>query len=222
VSKSSLARAARATKLPGRSRRPFSDSTRRRLVEVATELFTESGYAATSLDSIVAGAEVTKGALYHHFTGKADLFEAVFEEVEAEASSQIVRAVKDAKDPWSKANDGLSAFLEVVQSPAYRRIVRQDGPAVLGYTRFRERERSTYSTVGDIVRSVLDRPGWDLDEHMLDTFTTIFFGAMSAAGDKVAEEEDPAQESQRVETAIGFIMGGLRGAIEAGAPKPEA
>ena len=69
--------------MPGTSRRQqYSASTKRALVDVAEELFTEHGYAATSLDAIVAGAQVTKGALYHHFSGKQALFEAVFERVE--------------------------------------------------------------------------------------------------------------------------------------------
>ena len=85
----------------GTSRRQeYSASTKRALVDVAQELFTERGYAGTSLDEIVAGARVTKGALYHHFSGKQALFEAVFERVEDDASSSIRRAIKDVKDPW--------------------------------------------------------------------------------------------------------------------------
>ena len=63
-------------------RQEYSASTRRALVDVATELFTAQGYAGTSLDEIVGGARVTKGALYHHFSGKQALFESVFEKVE--------------------------------------------------------------------------------------------------------------------------------------------
>ena len=59
-------------------RQEFSASTKNALVEVAHALFSQRGYAGTSLDDIVAGAEVTKGALYHHFRGKQELFEAVF------------------------------------------------------------------------------------------------------------------------------------------------
>ncbi len=77
-------------KVHGTSRRQeYSASTRRALVEVATELFTDRGYAGTSLDEIVAGARVTKGALYHHFSGKQALFESVFERVEERAAKDI-------------------------------------------------------------------------------------------------------------------------------------
>src|SRR5690242_3694099 len=141
-----------AGKVPGTSRRAqYSASTRRALVDVAQELFAEHGYAATSLDAIVAGADVTKGALYHHFSGKQALFEAVFERVESEAAQTIQASLKGHRDPWEKALAGLRAFLEVVREPTYRRIVIQEGPAVLGYARFREQEeRTTFAIVVDI------------------------------------------------------------------------
>src|SRR5918911_3421681 len=91
-------------KVAGVSRRQqYSASTKRALVDVAQRLFTEHGYAATSLDQIVAGARVTKGALYHHFSGKQAVFEAVFENVEERAARDIQRAVRDNRDPWDKA-----------------------------------------------------------------------------------------------------------------------
>ena len=121
---------------------------------MATRQFSEHGYGSTSLDAIVAGARVTKGALYHHFSGKQALFEAVFTAVEDDASEQIRRALRGTRDPWEKALAGLNAFLEVVQDPTYQRIVIQDGPAILGYERFREQEeRSSYGIVQDIVGS---------------------------------------------------------------------
>ena len=202
-------------------RQQYSASTKRALVDVAEELFTEHGYANTSLDAIVAGAQVTKGALYHHFSGKQALFEAVFERVETDASKAITRSLKGHKDPWEKAQAGLRTFLEVVQEPRYRRIVVQDGPAVLGHERFREQEeRSTYANVVDIVRSVLVAGSWELDEDMVQTFSRIFFGAMSSAGESVAVSDDPIVAAQRVEVAIGFIIAGFQALTEAGVEMP--
>src|SRR5918994_6265056 len=91
-------------------RAQYSASTKRALVEVAEELFAEQGYPATSLDQIVAGARVTKGALYHHFSGKQALFEAVFERVENDSSRRIQKALRGQRDPWSKALEGLPPF----------------------------------------------------------------------------------------------------------------
>jgi AcrR family transcriptional regulator len=208
-----------------RTRQRYSATTRRGLIATAERLFTLNGYAATSLDAIVNGTKVTKGALYHHFGGKQDLFQSVFDKVESRAAKRIRKAIKNEKDPWQKANAGLRAFLETVQEPEYRRVVMQDGPAVLGYTRFREQEeRSTYGLVAEIVRSVSEGSGWKLDEEMLETFTQIFFGAMSAAGEVVSGSDDPEAASARVEAAISVVLEGLRGlarqGVEFSAPTP--
>src|SRR3989337_4398252 len=87
----------------GASRRAaYSSSTKRALVDVAEDLFTDHGYANASLDMIVAGARVTKGALYHPFSGKQALFEAVFERIEDDAAKKIQKALRGQKDPWAK------------------------------------------------------------------------------------------------------------------------
>ena len=178
-------------KVSGTSRRQeYSASTRRALVDVATDLFTDRGYAGTSLDEIVAGARVTKGALYHHFSGKQALFESVFEKVEERAAQDIHAAVRGQRDPWEKALGGLRAFLEVLQEPRYRRIVIADGPAVLGYEKYREQEeRTTFGIVQEIVSAVLAT--YELEPSMVETFSRVFFGAMSAAGAAVSTADDP-------------------------------
>jgi len=196
-------------------RAQYSASTKRALLDVAQDLFTEHGYAATSLDAIVAGAQVTKGALYHHFAGKQALFEAVFERVEHQASKAVHDQIKGEQDPWLQARAGLRAFLEAVRQPTYRRVVIQDGPGVLGYERFREQEeRSTFSNVLAIVASVLNNDlgtgSLEMDEPMQRTFARIFFGAMSSAGESVSLAEDPEAASDRVEAAIGIILDGLQ------------
>lgn len=207
----------------GTSRRAaYSASTKRALVDVAEQLFTEQGYANTSLDSIVAGARVTKGALYHHFAGKQALFEAVFERVENDAARTIQKAIKGKGDAWQKALSGLEAFLAIVQEPRYRRIVTQEGPSVLGYERFREQEeRSTYANVVEIVRAVLSAGTWELEEEMLQTFARIFFGTLSAAGDVVATSEEPEMAALRVRTAVGFMLSGIQSLVDAGVELPE-
>src|SRR3954467_10107122 len=91
--------ALRSVRGPSR-RQEYSASTRRALVDVATDLFTAQGYAGTSLDETVAGARVPKGALYPHFSGKQALFESVFERVEERAAHDISTAVRGTRDPW--------------------------------------------------------------------------------------------------------------------------
>jgi len=204
--------------VPGATKRQqYSASTKRTLVEVAEELFTANGYASASLDAIVAGADVTKGALYHHFSGKQALFEAVFEKVESSTARAIQQEMKGVKDPWEKALTGLRSFLAAVQASSYRRIVIQDGPAVLGYERYREKEeRSAFAVVQDIVRTVLTAGGHDVDEAMVGTFAQIFFGALSSAGEAVSGATDTTAAAERVETAIGFILAGIQSLADRG------
>jgi AcrR family transcriptional regulator len=212
--------------VPGSSRRQqYSASTKRALLEVAEKLFAEYGYAGTSLDAIVAGADVTKGALYHHFSGKQALYEAVFERVESESARRIHQLTKGIKDPWEKAQTGLRGFLDVVRDPVYRRIVIQDGPAVLGYERYREQEeRSSFGVVEEIVRTVLTVRGTPVEDEMISTFARIFFGALSSAGESVAASADPELATLRVEAALSFILTGIQSLSEQGVDiaSPEA
>jgi AcrR family transcriptional regulator len=192
-------------------RQQYSASTRGALLEVAERLFAEQGYAGTSLDTIVAGARVTKGALYHHFSGKQALYEAVFERVESDCAHRIRQATKDIEDPWEKAQTGLRGFLDVVRDPVYRRIVIQDGPAVLGYERYREQEeRSAFGVVEEIVSTMLRSTTDAVDEEMISTFAQILFGALSSAGESVAASADPEAATLRVEAALTFILTGIQ------------
>lgn len=210
------ARALRDTARKGSRRQEYSLSTRRALLDSATTLFAERGYAGTSLDEVVAAAEVTKGALYHHYDGKQAVFEAVLEAVEADAVETITAEVRREQDPWQKALVGVRSFLEICQEQGYRRIVMQEGPVALGYDRWREiEERNTFGLVRDIVRAVLQR--YDVDESILETFSRLFFGAMSTAGMSVSQSETPEKVSQEVQTVIALLLAGLRQLAESGA-----
>ena len=209
-----LRRAGHATAVT--RRQGFSAATKRGLVEVARARFAAQGYAGTSLDEIVAGADVTKGALYHHFKGKQELFEAVFTVVEDDASERIRAAIHTVDDPWEQAIAGLREFLAVTRTEDYRRIVIQDGPAVLGYERFREHEeRSTFGLVQEIVGSLL--AAYDPPASTVQAFTRLFFGAMTATGSAVSLAEDPQQASDDAEGAIVLVLAGIRSLVQSGA-----
>jgi len=94
-------------------------------------MFTEQGYAATSIDDIIRQAGVARGALYHHFPGKEALFQAVYETVEAEVVAAIVEAAAAQSSPWEAVRAGLSTFLDACLEPSFRRIVVLDSVSVL-------------------------------------------------------------------------------------------
>jgi AcrR family transcriptional regulator len=123
---------------PSRREQHVAD-TRQALVAAARTLFAEQGYAATGTEEIVAGARVTRGALYHHFRDKADLFRAVMEQIAQEVAARLVNAWPSrppgtpGADAWDEIRDGLAAFLDLcVVTDDFQRIVLTEGPAVLG------------------------------------------------------------------------------------------
>ncbi len=190
-------------------RQQYSAATRRALLRAAGQLFSVRGYAATSLDAIVAEAKVTKGALYHHFSGKRGIFEAVLSDIEDQAAKQITKAIKGVQDPWEQARVGLKAFLEIVRDPGYSRVVMHEGPTVLGQDRDSE-ERSTFAVLNRIVGGLTGPGDTRLDAPMQETLSRIFYGALAAAGDAIVASEDVAAATQRVESAFTLILDGMR------------
>jgi AcrR family transcriptional regulator len=108
-----------------------AEETRQLLIATARDLFIEHGFAATSIDEIIQRAGVAKGALYHHFNGKNDLFRAVYDAVQADAVGGVVAAALGEREPWAAVRAGLSAFLDACLDPAFRRVVVLDSVSVL-------------------------------------------------------------------------------------------
>src|SRR5262245_12868190 len=117
-----------------------SELTRGALVDAARGLFSERGYAAVSTEEIVQAAGVTRGALYHHFKDKQDLFTAVVEQVEQEVLGRVGAAAITETDPWEQQRVAVGAFLDMCLDPAVQRIILTDAPSVLGLAAWREIE----------------------------------------------------------------------------------
>jgi AcrR family transcriptional regulator len=116
-----------------------SQATRATLLAVARTLFAARGYAGVGTEQIVRAAGLTRGALYHHFAGKQELFAAVYEDVERDVVEQIAQsAVQSAADPMQALRAGAQAFLDACEDPAVQRIALLDAPSVLGWQRWRE------------------------------------------------------------------------------------
>ncbi|MEO1420828.1 MAG: helix-turn-helix domain-containing protein, partial [Pseudomonadota bacterium] len=108
--------------------------TRAKLLTAARDLFVELGFAETPTPEIVRRAGVTRGALYHHFTDKADLFRALVEE-EAEAiATHIDRETHDVSDPEEAMVIGSNAFFEAMLAPGRVRLLLEEAPAILGHS----------------------------------------------------------------------------------------
>jgi AcrR family transcriptional regulator len=114
-----------------------SEATRRRLVTAARTLFGARGYADVGTEEIVRAAGVTRGALYHQFRDKADLFAAVAEEIEAEIAERVAAGAAGV-DPVGALRSGARLFLDACAEPEVERIILLDAPAVLGWEGWRD------------------------------------------------------------------------------------
>src|SRR5262245_30559689 len=117
-----------------------SAETSEALIAAARTLFAVHGYADVSLETIVRTAGVTRGALYHHFADKTELFAAVFEQVDGEVAARMGDAIAAAgqTDPIEIMRLGARFWLDACADPEIQRIVLVDAPAVLGWTRWTE------------------------------------------------------------------------------------
>ena len=119
---------------PQPRRAEHASDTRAALVAAARRLFAAHGYDGTGTEQIVADARVTRGALYHHFRDKADLFRAVMAEAAGSIAQRLIdeQLALEAPSPLAEIQEGISAFLDVCVGGDFQRIVLVDGPRVLG------------------------------------------------------------------------------------------
>jgi AcrR family transcriptional regulator len=115
-----------------------SAATRAKLLKVARRLFAKRGYSAVGTEEVVKRAGVTRGALYHQFADKKDLFRAVFEQVQEELYQKVVARGATQTDPVEELKAGARYWLELCLEPEVQRIVLLDAPAVLGWEEWRE------------------------------------------------------------------------------------
>lgn len=119
---------------PQPRRAEHASDTRTALIAAARRLFAAQGYDGTGTEQIVADARVTRGALYHHFRDKADLFRAVMAEAAGSVAQRLIdeQLASESSSPLAEIQNGVAAFLDVCMDGDFQRIVLVDGPRVLG------------------------------------------------------------------------------------------
>jgi AcrR family transcriptional regulator len=188
---------------PVKSRREaYSEATKAALLDEATALFVERGYAGTSLEHIASASQVTRGAVYHHFASKQALFEAVLDAQENQAIEEIAAAAT-ATDPWDAAMQALDAFLDKCCDPAYGRLVWREGPTALGWHRWREwEEKYAYGLVEQFVRALID--AGHLEGRAVESTVRFSFWMLGGAGLTLAEASE--QDKPRVRDEWGYLL----------------
>jgi AcrR family transcriptional regulator len=187
-----------------------TEATRSRLVATARHLFGEKGFAATSTEEILSEAEVSRGALYHHFSSKTDLFRATFEAVEEELTAKLLETATAGgeTDPVKILQLGFNAFLDQCVNPEVQRIVMLDAPTVLGWDTWHELdERYAFGTIKAVL--ALTAESGRIDADAVDSLTHLLVGAVMQAGMVVARADDPTAAKQKMAESFALLVSTL-------------
>jgi AcrR family transcriptional regulator len=187
-----------------------SAETSEALIAVARPLFAENGYADVALEAIVRAAGVTRGALYHHFADKTELFAAVFERVEGEVAARMGEAIAatEQTDPVEVLRLGASFWLDACAEPEVYRIVLVDAPAVLGWTRWTEiGNRYNLGLVRGLLTHAVEVGR--IPPRPVEATAYTMLGAMREACLYLARASDPAQARQDAGDVIDGMIRGL-------------
>lgn len=192
-------------------REQYSDATRAALLETATALFGERGFADTSLDDVARATRVTRGAVYHHFANKQALFEAVMTDLGQEMLGRVAAAAGWRPDTWAAAAAALGAYLDHCCDPVYGRICWQEAPVALGYARWMECEKEYAFGLTATFARVMTDAGL-IDPGPMDTAVSLMFWLIGGAGQTIAEapEADRARVRDECERQILRMVNGLR------------
>jgi AcrR family transcriptional regulator len=192
-----------------------SEATRAELVREARALFATHGFADTPIELVADRAGVTKGALYHHFRNKRDLFQAVFETIEREVVADAAASSSPDADSWTNLRAGFSCFLDRCLQPDVQRIILLDGPAVLGRETWRRIEEEHALAVITAGLRTTRRDGF-LGEQAIEPLAHLLLAAVNEAGLLIAQATDRAATRHEVGAAFDALLTGLRTDVNAG------
>jgi len=178
--------------------------TQKTLRRAARKLFSKKGYSGANTEELVGSARVTKGALYHHFANKKELYHAVVEDVERELV-QTLEAAGAGRKPWERLRAMCHAYIDACRDPALARMLVLEAPVVLGWKTWCILEQKY--EVAAFAR-VLDEAG-ALSEPA-ETLAQVILGALTTGARVVATADDPKKAGAEVEKTIDRLIAGLR------------
>jgi AcrR family transcriptional regulator len=187
-----------------------SEATRAALVKAGRELFGERGYAGVGTEEIVARAGVTRGALYHQFADKRDLFRAVLEDLEQEVITRLgEQVVAKATSAFEALAATMSAWLDVCEEPDIQQIMLLDAPGVLGWVDWREiGQRYALGEAMGLLEAAMD--AGDVARQPSRPLAHVVVGALDEAALYVARAEDRATARSEMEGVLQRMVNGLR------------
>ncbi|MGP4040114.1 TetR/AcrR family transcriptional regulator [Gracilibacillus sp. D59] len=186
-----------------------TEQTIQNIIKIARYHFTEHGYTKAALEDIVKEANLTRGALYHHFQNKKGLFLAVFETVQQEVGEYVEAEAAKSNDIWVQLIRGCRAFLEGAVQSHNQRILLIDGPAVLGWDMFRKMDEK-YSMNSLKEQLQLMQEKGLLKPISIEAMTHCLSGAMNEAVLWIADRRDHKEVIDEAMVVLEHLLEGLR------------
>ncbi|HEY3728169.1 MAG TPA: TetR/AcrR family transcriptional regulator [Solirubrobacteraceae bacterium] len=197
-------------KVNRRAQSDRSASTRAALVAAARALFAEHGFAGVGTETIVRAAGVTRGALYHQFTDKTELFAAVYEAIEQDLARRISERIvaAGAADPIDVMTLGADAWLNACAEQEVQQIVLLDGPAVLGWQRWRDiGMRYGLGLLESLLTHAIEVGR--IPEQSVSALAHVLAGALDEAAQYIARADDQTTASEDMHDVIARLIAGL-------------
>ena len=186
-----------------------SEATRSALVGAARELFAERSYAGVGTEEIVQRAGVTRGALYHHFSGKEDLLRAVLHQLSAELAEASAAAALEQTDQWQQILAAVGAFLDRCTDRAIQQIMLTDAPSVLGWDEWREIDQQY--ALGLVKASLAQAMETGLVVRQpVDPLAHLIVGALDEAAMYIARAPDEKAARREMGESVERMLEGLR------------
>jgi AcrR family transcriptional regulator len=194
----------------GQTGQERSEATRQRIVAVARELVAERGYAGLSTAEVLRRAGVSRGGLYHHFSGKAELLAAVVEALELDVVAQLAEVVADAPDQLRALHTGIQWYLdECIRSTELQRIGLVEGRKALGWEAWREVVAPHgLSMLSAALAAAMQ--GGEIEAADPGVLAHLILAALHEASALIVSAADQSAERQRAGQAMGVLIDGLR------------
>ncbi|SNY64681.1 TetR/AcrR family transcriptional regulator [Stenotrophomonas sp. CC120223-11] len=190
-----------------RRTRAEMEETRASLLATARRVFSEYGYAATSMDDLTAQAGLTRGALYHHFGDKKGLLAAVVAQLDAETDVRLQAISDGADDAWDGFVQRCRAYLEMALEPEIQRIVLRDARAVLGGASPESQRHCVHSMQRLIEQLIAQGVVAPVDAQAL---ASLIYGSLAEAAFWIAEGEEGDARLRQATTALDVLLRGLK------------
>jgi AcrR family transcriptional regulator len=184
-------------------------ATQGAILKAARKRFGEDGFQATTMDDIASGARVAKGAVYHHFKTKEAVFEAVFDEVSRDLVAEIDGMSRAEKDVLARIAAGTQQYLAACSKGATGQIILRDGPAVLGWERWREIDAQHFG--GKIPRALeVAMERGLIARQPVEPLARLLLGAMTEAAVACAGSSDIKKAGAEYSRAFRSLLEAMR------------